>query len=223
MTAVIFFFILFIALNWDWIIQLRQENLSFFTDDLFSEMGYRILVVTIPLMMIQNVVTAFPIIIIILIHFLIFGLAGGFLFSLIGTTLGALLCFWMARTFSHSWMERFWEKNLDRLAYVMNLISSYGVFIIIVLRSIPVMPSNIISAAAALSPIRFKPYIWSSLIGNISMIWVLSLLASPLWMEGNEMPGYAAGYLVFALAVAGFYGVKFYKKRLPVINRKLKK
>ncbi|SES31936.1 TVP38/TMEM64 family protein [Salipaludibacillus aurantiacus] len=206
--------VIFFSLNSEWIAQLRNENLSYFTDDLFSEIGYGILFITIPLMIIQNIVTIFPILIVIIIHFILFGLAGGFLYSLIGTTIGAIVCFWLGRTASRKWVDKYWSKNEEKLSYIVDLISSYGVFMIVVLRSIPVMPSNLISIAASVSPISDRQYIWSTLFGNISMVWILSLLSSPLWMSESIYTGYITGYIIFALAVTGYYGIRFYRHRL---------
>ncbi|WP_416150649.1 TVP38/TMEM64 family protein [Salipaludibacillus sp. HK11] len=206
--------ILLVVFNWEWVIQLREDNLSYFTDELFAELGYGILFITIPLMMIQNVVTLFPILILIMIHFISFGMLGGFVFSLIGTCLGAMVCFWLTKSASEKFVQKYWNKNEEKLSYIFNLISSYGVFMIVFLRSIPVMPSNLISIAAGLSPINQRTYLWSTVLGNISMVWLLSLLSAPLWMRDNQYIPYLVGYLLFATAVAIFYFSRFYRKKV---------
>ncbi|UTR14946.1 VTT domain-containing protein [Salipaludibacillus sp. LMS25] len=196
---------LFITINWEWIVHLRQGDMSYFTEDVFEEVGYRLLWITIPLMIVQNVITLFPVLLLIIMHFHLFGLIEGFLFSLIGTTLGALTCFWFARSFSSHWVEHFWERNERRLAYVLRLIASYGVYMLVVLRSIPIMPSNLISIAAAVSPLSLRPYIWSSVLGNMSMIWLLSLLSAPLWMPDNVFRPYLLSYIIFVLTISSYY------------------
>jgi len=205
---------LFIIFNWEWVTQLRQENLSYFTEELFAELGYGLLLITIPLMMIQNVVTLFPIVLIIMIHFISFGMTLGFLFSLIGTSIGAMLCFWLTRSASEKFVEKYWKKKEEKLSYILNSISHYGVFMIVFLRSIPIMPSNLISIAAGVSPIRFRAYVWSTVLGNISMVWLLSLLSAPLWIEDNHYLGYLVGYLFFALVVLIYYFMKLYREKV---------
>ncbi|UJW57997.1 VTT domain-containing protein [Bacillus sp. A116_S68] len=205
MAILLIALILFIMINWEWIVHLQQEDLSYFTEGVFEEVGYGLLWVTMPLMIVQNVITLFPVLILIIMHFHFFGLIEGFLFSLIGTTLGALTCFWLARSFSSRWVDRFWGRNERRLAYVLRLIASYGVYILVVLRSIPIMPSNLISIAAAVSPLALRPYIWSSFLGNMSMIWLLSLLSAPLWIAENVFMPYLLSYIIFALTVSGYY------------------
>lgn len=206
--------IILVIFNWEWVMQLREENLSYFTDELFEELGYGLLFITIPLMMIQNVVTLFPIVIVIMIHFISFGMIYGFLFSLIGTSLGALLCFWLTRTASENKVQKYWRKKEGKLSYILDSISSYGVFMIVFLRSIPVMPSNLISIAAGVSPIGYRAYVWSTILGNISMVWLLSLLSGPLWVEDNHYLGYLFGYLLFATVVIIYYFMIFYRKNV---------
>ncbi|WP_280771902.1 TVP38/TMEM64 family protein [Salipaludibacillus daqingensis] len=206
--------LLLVIFNWEWVMQLREENLSYFTDELFPELGYRILLITIPLMMIQNVITIFPIIILIMVHFISFGMIFGFLFSLIGTSLGALLCFWITRTVSEKTIQKYWKRKEEKLSYILDLLSSYGVFMIVFLRSIPIMPSNLISIAAGVSPINDRAYAWSTLLGNISMVWLLSLLSGPLWINENQYFGYLVGYVIFSLFVLLFYFMKFFRKNV---------
>ncbi|WP_158282194.1 TVP38/TMEM64 family protein [Salipaludibacillus keqinensis] len=206
--------ILVILFNWEWVVQLREDNLSYFTEELFPELGWRILLITLPLMIVQNVVTLFPILILILIHFISFGMVPGFIISLIGTSLGAFVCFWLTRSVSEKKVQTYWEKNEEKLSYIFKLISSYGVFMLVVLRSIPVMPSNLISIAAAVSPISTRDYVWSTVLGNISMVWLLSLLSAPLWMIDNHYLAYLLGYVFFALVVSMFYFIKFYRQKL---------
>lgn len=210
-SIVLISILLILFFNWDWITQLREEDVTDFTE-IVGDLGYGVLWITIPLMMIQNIITIFPILLLIMLHFISFGMIQGFLFSFIGTTLGTILCFWLARSISEKWINHFWQKQEKKLSYILNLISSYGVLMIVLLRSIPIMPSNLISIAAAVSPMRIKPYLLSTVIGNISMIWLLSLLSSFLWIEGNLYVSYLIGYLLFSVITIGFYVIRFYRR-----------
>ncbi|MBU9721391.1 MULTISPECIES: TVP38/TMEM64 family protein [Bacillaceae] len=208
-------FILFIIfIDWDVIKIFMEQDIEYFTSGaLLDELGYGLLWVTLPLMIIQGVVTLFPILIIILLHFVSFGLTWGFLFSLIGAIIGALVCYWLTDTLSSKWVDRFWGKREKTLNKILGWIHKYGVLVIVVLRSIPVMPSNLISIAAALSPVTSLQYFWSTILGNISMVWILSLLAAPLWISDSYFLPYLIGYIIYCIAVAGYYSIQFFQTK----------
>ncbi|MGO4886550.1 TVP38/TMEM64 family protein [Anaerobacillus sp. MEB173] len=159
---------------------LLDENIVYFTEDLRGKLGYRLLWITIPLAILQGVITVFPFFLIIIIHVSSFGLIEGFLFSWIGSFLGAIVCFILARYFSSDWTVRLWNRNKGNYQNWLPYINIYGVWVITLLRNIPIIPSNMISIMAALSPIGIKAFLWSSVIGNKSMVWLLTLLSSPI-------------------------------------------
>ncbi|WP_096188956.1 TVP38/TMEM64 family protein [Evansella halocellulosilytica] len=212
--------ILFIFIDSEWIQQLRSENIDYFTNELFDEMGYGMLFVTIPLMAVQGVLTFFPVIVLIIIHFFVFGIVEGFLFSMVGTSLGALFCFWLSRSLSERYVNRMWKKKTKTLQKLMYAISQYGVFIIVFLRSLPFMPSNLISIAAAFSPINSRQYILSTIFGNLSMVWLLSILALPLWYGGESSSTYVIAYLVYAALLVGILAIQFFRKDVQKVREK---
>ncbi|UCZ51578.1 VTT domain-containing protein [Bacillus shivajii] len=216
----LFIVIVFFFIDSEWFTQLRNENVEYFTDELFAEMGYQMLLVTLPLITLQGTITFFPIIIVIIIHFLAFGLIEGFIFSVIGTSFGAIFCYWLSRSFSEQYVKRMKEKNTKKINKIMRVIANYGVFIIVVLRSLPFMPSNLISIAAAFSPISFRHYVISTVLGNISMVWILSIFAMPVWYTGTNGTTYVFGYLVFAILLFSMFAVYFFKFQKEVNKRK---
>lgn len=172
-------------------------------------MGYALLFITIPLMIVQNVLTLFPILLVIIVHIMAFGIFEGGFYSLTGTVLGALTCFLLVKYVNFNWVDRLWEKRQDRMERYYRWINEYGVFMIVILRSIPIFPSNLISIAAAFTPIRLRAYLWSCLVGNMSMIWLLSLLSAPLWLHTisneNVYMTMFTGYILFSLVIISFY------------------
>ncbi|ADU30423.1 TVP38/TMEM64 family protein [Evansella cellulosilytica] len=199
--------VIILIIDWEWITYLRQEDISYFTDYLYEEIGYQLLWITLPLMIVQGVVTIFPILVVILIHFISFGLIEGFIFSFLGTFLSSIFCYLLTKSFSGKWIEHFWNKRKEQLERVLRLVSKYGILVIIVLRSIPIMPSNIISVAAALSPITTYQYIWSSIIGNISMIWLLSLISAPFWIREGYFNMYLSLYIIFSVVFLLYFSL----------------
>ncbi|WP_157811971.1 TVP38/TMEM64 family protein [Alteribacter populi] len=219
--------ILIVVWQSDWVTEARSNNVDYFIDTLFEEMGYFLLFVTIPLMILQNIFTLFPVLLIIVVHLLSFGVIEGAVYSLIGTLLGALACFYLVKHFNHRISERIWSKRKEKFDRYYRWISEYGVCMIIVLRSIPVFPSNLISAAAAFTPINWKAYFWSSLFGNLSMVWLLSLLSSPLWIEDVASDSFLiwaiAGFVLYCVIILTYYFRKMVltKKYTSVPERKL--
>ncbi|MBU9712363.1 TVP38/TMEM64 family protein [Evansella tamaricis] len=203
-----------IYMVWDWIGLFMQQDIEYFTAESFlGELGLSLLWVTIPLMIVQGIFTLFPVLILIILHFISFGVVGGFIISVIGATLGALVCYWLTDSFSSQWVERFWNKREKTLNWLLRLMTTYGVLIIVLLRSIPFVPSNLISISAALSPVTLQQYVWSSVLGNISMVWLLSLLSAPLWMTESIFLPYLVGYIIYVITLVGFYSYRYYQKK----------
>lgn len=103
--------------------------------------------------------------------------------------------------FNRKWMSRLrkyekWQKGLDR----------YGVWAVIFLRTVPIMPNNLISFMAAISNLRLWSYTWSNVVGNLSSIWLFGILSAPLVFPGADLRQLILAYAVFLLALcAAFY------------------
>ncbi|WP_147802255.1 TVP38/TMEM64 family protein [Alkalicoccus halolimnae] len=205
----------FLVTQWETVSQLRREDVTYFTEVLFPSAGYQLLLLTIPLLIAQNIFTVFPVIIVIIIHFIAYGVLEGFLFSLIGTTLGAVFCFYLARTWSKQKVRRFWENKSRKWKKAAFYIENNGIEAMILLRSIPIMPSNVISVSAALTPMTLPTYLFGTILGNISMIWVLALLSYPLWTDGNFPLLFSVCYGIFLLFLGAYIVSKVSSESRP--------
>jgi uncharacterized membrane protein YdjX (TVP38/TMEM64 family) len=123
---------------------------------------------------------------IVIIHILSYGLWPGLFFSWLAAHLGSILCFLLARHFLQDWSQKMWNKHQEKYKRAFDYVDRYGFWGLILLRSIFFMPSNIISILGALSPISFKHYFWSSLIGNIPMVILLAVLSSPFVINDSD-------------------------------------
>ncbi|MGO4886827.1 TVP38/TMEM64 family protein [Anaerobacillus sp. MEB173] len=188
-------------LNTDEMKNLTDENIYYFTEELREQVGYSMLWITIPLAILQGVVTAFPFILILIIHISLFGLVQGIFFSWIGSLIGALVCFVLSRYFFDEVTHKLWDERKKNHQKWRPFIDLYGVWAIILLRSIPVIPSNVISIMAALSPIGIKAYFWSTVVGNKSMIWLLTLISSPVTFPGRDISIYLISYFIFCFVL----------------------
>ncbi|SER76812.1 TVP38/TMEM64 family protein [Salisediminibacterium halotolerans] len=205
LTVITLALAIFVWSQWEWILELRNENIPFFAETLYARWGHGLLFITLPLMVVQNVVTIFPIIVVIIVHYLVFGVWEGFIYSAAGSSLGALYCFYLARTALWRRISSFWQKKEQDLQRILRLLEVYGVWMIVLLRSIPVMPSNLISIAAALSPMPARTYYWSTLIGNMSMVWILSFISMPFWLQGRLDPLYIPVFLLFLSGIGAVF------------------
>ncbi|SDN31756.1 TVP38/TMEM64 family protein [Alkalicoccus daliensis] len=199
--------IILIVFQWELIEELRSENLTYFTEELIPEYGIWLLLLTIPLLIAQNIFTVFPVIVIIIIHMLAFNFAQAFLLSFIGVMAGSTLCFLLARSWSENKVKQFWNRQGTRWVRLASLIDKHALPVMVVLRSIPIMPSNVISVAAAVTPMNFKTYFFATVLGNISMVWVLSLLSFPIWnTQEQSFFFFLLLYFLFLLIVVlGFF------------------
>ncbi|MDQ0338418.1 putative membrane protein YdjX (TVP38/TMEM64 family) [Caldalkalibacillus uzonensis] len=181
--AVIIVICLFIlAIKSPWFAAILDQDISS-VSELRDEMGYRILMLTVPLGIIQGTVTIFPFMTIVAVHVFSFGLVQGLFFSWLCAFLGAMICFILGRYFFHDWSEQLWENKKEKYERFIVYFHKYGMWGLILLRTIPFMPSNLISIMAALSPINFRAYLWSSVIGNITMVMLLALLSTPFALD----------------------------------------
>lgn len=82
-----------------------------------------------------------------------------------------------------------WQRYLDR----------YGIWTLVLLRTIPIVPSNVINFMAAVSPIKASSYIWGTVLGNLSFIWLFGTIGSSLVVPREEWNGFLAWYAVLLL------------------------
>lgn len=215
MKKLFLFLTLVIVIIWlfqqDWVSRVFDEEL--FIEEIQEAVSYEVLWVTLPLHILQGVVTIFPFITLLIVHLLVFGFWEALVFSWIGSMLGSIVCFYLGRFFFHDYFQKIWQKNYTRYQKWIQWADQYGMWGLILLRHIPVLPSNLISLIGAFSPIRQGTYIWSSILGNLSMVWLYSLFS-----YGVSLPSgfsfYLWGYIVFVgiLAAACFLHIKHWPR-----------
>jgi uncharacterized membrane protein YdjX (TVP38/TMEM64 family) len=93
-----------------------------------------------------------------------FGLWWGSLWSLIGTTLGAIAAFWVARYLLQDWFrDRFAKhrlyRNLDKV------IDTHSFNCVLAVRFAPLSPFNLVNFLFGLTSVPVRAYAWGTLIG----------------------------------------------------------
>ena len=96
----------------------------------------------------------------------VFGVVEGSLYVVLGTTLGAVLAFVIARYFFGQRAKEF-IKSRARLRLVGEEMKPHGWKIVLLLRLIPFFPSKLANYFLGLTPVRLPHYAFGSLVGFI--------------------------------------------------------
>lgn len=140
-----------------------------------------ILIVMLIVMIIQNVLTVFPLILVISVNIALFGFVGGYLWSWATALIGAVVSFLAARFWLHGYMApKLNQKWVER-------IENHGFLYIFIARLFPFAPSNVINFAAGSSGVSLKTFIISTMAGNFIFHFLVSLFIMGLMSENMEI------------------------------------
>lgn len=115
--------------------------------------------------MLQATLPIFPYIILASAGGILFGFKLGFWLAWLGALTGACLAYWMCRWLGYL---DFLQKIYRRLGYDVNqLNTSLAFWTIVLARIVPVIPTPLINATAALGGVPFLNFMVSSAIGKI--------------------------------------------------------
>ncbi|WP_169865097.1 TVP38/TMEM64 family protein [Sutcliffiella halmapala] len=141
-------------------------------------------------MLIQNLFTLIPIIIIIMVNIMLFGFVNGYLWSVATSVVGALLSFLLYRYWFQSILLR--KAN----ASLIKKMEQNGFLFVFNLRVIPFIPSSIINTVSGVSSIKLSQFLLATTVGNMLYLFLLSAIANGLLTE--EIQGYIIIGLLFA-------------------------
>ncbi|AIQ65482.1 L-seryl-tRNA selenium transferase [Paenibacillus stellifer] len=167
--------------------------------------GPEILLVTIPLAVFQSLIGLIPFILLIVLHVSVFHIIGGMLVTWLIGTLAGLIVFALFRRYLFQWFETRWSRKLRRYDKWQRYLNRYGIWTIVLLRTLPIVPNNIINIMAAVSPVSLSAFIWGTLLGNLSFIWLFGTISSSLIVPREQWSFYLTGYGLFlAVMIAVF-------------------
>jgi uncharacterized membrane protein YdjX (TVP38/TMEM64 family) len=136
---------------------------------------------------------------------LAFGAWWGAAWSLIGADAGAIVAFGAGRFLGRAFVERTMGVRLRR---ILDRLERNGFYLTLYLRLVPVIPYNAFNLLAGASPIRFKDYLWASIIGMIPGTVLFAVLGDSLWN-----PGSSRFFITLGLIVCCFAGGETYRRR----------
>ena len=78
------------------------------------------------------------------------------------------------------------------------------------LRTIPIMPNNLISFSAAIIKMKPRDYLWSNIVGNLSHIWLFGILSAAVLFPGTDVRILIVGYAVFLLVLLAVFIYRYF-------------
>ncbi|NIK80272.1 putative membrane protein YdjX (TVP38/TMEM64 family) [Paenibacillus castaneae] len=159
------------------------------------------------MMVIQNLFTLIPILLVISVNISLFGLWYGYLWSLLTSIVAATITFYAVRL----WFQDVVNKRLKR-GWV-DKIEQKGYWYVFIGRIFPFVPTSLINIASGVSAVKVKHFIISTAIGNFVYFAILSLIADRI-MFGFEQGLYVGiAVVVIGIIVAGVWKRKKTKKK----------
>lgn len=144
----------------------------------------------------------------------LFGTILGSLYSVIGITIGSLICFIIARFLGYSFVTSVVsDESLKKFDYIIN--NPKGEIILFLLFFIPGMPKDVLSYIAGITPVKFYNFFIITLFARLPGIVFSAYIGSNL-----ESRNYFVAAIVSAIAVVLFL-IGIYNKNF--IMEKLKK
>ena len=130
------------------------------------------------------------------------------LFSCIGAFLGTTITFWLAKVLGSDFVHIFFEKDKTE-DYVKRLNSKKAYTIVFLLYAIPGIPKDVVSYAAGLSEMKYKPFIILSTIGRLPGM-MGSIIIGSMWHKEE----YVGMIILAIIAVVAFCTCIIYRKKL---------
>lgn len=162
--------LIIVLLNTDFIQLFNDRDVEAIQDVLDDNLFF-MLGITLVLMIIQNIFTIIPLILLLTINSILFGVLYGFIWSWLTSVVGALIAFLIVRY----WLQDLFIKRMS--PNVKEKIEVNGFLYLFILRLFPFIPTSILNTAAGISSIRLKHYLLATLIGNMLYQLVLYLIS----------------------------------------------
>ncbi len=127
----------------------------------------------------------------------LYGVGGGFAVSMLGASVGAVGAFWVARRSSGEALE---QVGGERISAIGRRLSGNGLYALLALRLLPVVPFNALNYAAGISSIGTRDYVVATVLGIAPGALVYAALGAGL--ENPTSPLFiGAAALAIGLAI----------------------
>ena len=151
------------------ILGIEIENISEeHIKDLAHDNIYLLLTILFGIMILQNLLNFFPIVLVISLNVSILGLWGGYLFSLLCSVVASTIIFIIIRyMFIDMKATAKYEKYTKK-------IEKNGFLYVLIARLIPIMPTNVINIASGLSSIKLTHYTLATILGHAIYSFIIA-------------------------------------------------
>lgn len=169
------------------------------------------------LMVLQSVISPIPAFLITLANAAIFGWVKGAILSWTSSMVGAVLCFFIARTFGRDKVEKMSGKGA--IAKLEEFFKKYGKHSVFVARLLPFMSFDLVSYFAGLTSISFPSFLIATGLGQLPATIVYSYV-------GGELTGGAEKLMIglsvlFAITVIIYIWRKIYAEKHQTESTKI--
>lgn len=125
--------------------------------------------------LLESFLPVLPLILFVAANAAVYGPFLGFLFSWIGTCLGAIIVFWFFRSFAKRRLKRWLEKS-SKVQHTLNWIEKHGFGPLFLLLCFPFTPSSLVNVAAGVSELRFRSFFMAVMLGKMIMVAMISYI-----------------------------------------------
>ncbi|MGL5020837.1 MAG: TVP38/TMEM64 family protein [Mycoplasmatales bacterium] len=159
---------------------------SWFLEILNQYAGYAILI-----SIIANIIVAIlgvvPSVFITIGNVLFFGYVNGFIISIIGEAIGAVISFLLYRKGFKKMNDNMFSKN-DKVQKLMHATKRQGMELIFSFRLFPYMPSGFVTYGAAVSNIGVLPFTIASTLGKIPSLLIEVIVSGLILGVASKLP-----------------------------------
>ncbi|MEH7014713.1 TVP38/TMEM64 family protein [Neobacillus niacini] len=153
--------------------------------------------------MIEAFLPLLPLVIFVMANASAFGLWLGFLYSWVGSCLGALLLFLLIRRFGQKRIFTFLSKH-PKVRKLMDWVDRHGFGPLFLLLCFPFTPSFVVNVVAALSKISLYQYMLAVAIGKMVMIFTISFVGYDL--QSLITQPYRTGIVLLVIFILWYVG-----------------
>ena len=161
-----------------------------------------------------NILAVFPNIFMLAATGIIFGVVEGTIISWAAESLGVIISFVLMRYFFRDWAHQVIVRS-NALAKVDEFSGHNGFKVMLVARSIPFIPSGLITALGAVSSIRLRDYALATLIGKLPSAWIEVTLGHDLASYHRHMARLTVLVLISIFSY-GYFSWYRNKKKKPL-------
>jgi uncharacterized membrane protein YdjX (TVP38/TMEM64 family) len=135
-------------------------------------------IILIAIIIIQGILSIFPIAILFFAAGVLYGGLFGAIYSIIGYTFGAIITFYLAKKYGRD-LERKWvaKKKTEHFEKILKRRGAIGVFLG---RILVIFPADVVSFAAGIAEIKIKKFVIATILGVLPIILAVTFLGTAI-------------------------------------------